>query len=264
MRLVLATRNEHKLHEFERRWTASRSSRCRRRDASARAGRDVRRERARQGARGGGGARPRGDRATTRASRPRRSAAHRGSSPRASPGPARPTRATSPSCARRRRRDRACATSAWWRTRSPAAQEQAFEGSCTGTLAADPRGAGGFGYDPAFLPDEVADGRTMAELTGAEKDAISHRGRAARALLAWLSPRGAHDGRGPESVVGASRARATRRTSRTRMRAGVRRSSASRRPSSSSRSSSAPAWRPGRSPSSPRRRTRPRTSSPRC
>jgi len=61
-----------------------------------------------------------------------------------------------------------------------------FEGACTGTLAADARGSGGFGYDPAFLPDDVPDGRTMAELSDAEKDAISHRGRAARALLAWL------------------------------------------------------------------------------
>jgi XTP/dITP diphosphohydrolase len=64
--------------------------------------------------------------------------------------------------------------------------EQVFEGRCTGTLAAAPRGAGGFGYDPAFLPDDHADGRTMAELSPQEKDAISHRGRAARELLAWL------------------------------------------------------------------------------
>ena len=61
-----------------------------------------------------------------------------------------------------------------------------FEGACTGTLAAEARGSGGFGYDPAFLPDDVHDGRTMAEMSDAEKDAISHRGRAARALLAWL------------------------------------------------------------------------------
>jgi XTP/dITP diphosphohydrolase len=65
--------------------------------------------------------------------------------------------------------------------------ERVFEGQCTGTLAAEPRGTGGFGYDPAFLPDDVGDGRTMAELSVAEKDAISHRGRAARALLAWLA-----------------------------------------------------------------------------
>jgi XTP/dITP diphosphohydrolase len=65
--------------------------------------------------------------------------------------------------------------------------ERVFEGECTGTLAAEPRGTGGFGYDPAFLPDDVADGRTMAELSVAEKDAISHRGRAARELLSWLA-----------------------------------------------------------------------------
>jgi XTP/dITP diphosphohydrolase len=63
--------------------------------------------------------------------------------------------------------------------------EHAFEGRCTGTLAAAPSGAGGFGYDPLFRPDE-APGRTMAELSDDEKDAISHRGHAARALLAWL------------------------------------------------------------------------------
>jgi XTP/dITP diphosphohydrolase len=69
--------------------------------------------------------------------------------------------------------------------------EHVFEGRCTGTLTADPRGSGGFGYDPAFVPDDVPDGRTMAELSPAEKDAISHRGRAARDLLAWLSAGGA-------------------------------------------------------------------------
>jgi XTP/dITP diphosphohydrolase len=68
----------------------------------------------------------------------------------------------------------------------PGGAERTFEGACRGTLAADARGSGGFGYDPAFLPDDVGDGRTMAELSDAEKDAISHRGRAARALLAWL------------------------------------------------------------------------------
>jgi XTP/dITP diphosphohydrolase len=61
--------------------------------------------------------------------------------------------------------------------------EWVFEGTCEGTLAREPRGGGGFGYDPAFIPRETADGRTMAELEPAEKHAISHRGRAA-ALLA--------------------------------------------------------------------------------
>jgi len=64
--------------------------------------------------------------------------------------------------------------------------ELLVEGRCTGVLDSDPRGDGGFGYDPAFLPDDIADGRTMAELDPAEKDAISHRGRAARELLALL------------------------------------------------------------------------------
>jgi XTP/dITP diphosphohydrolase len=68
---------------------------------------------------------------------------------------------------------------------SPEGAEHVFEGRCTGTLAATPSGTGGFGYDPLFVPDE-APGRTMAELSDAEKDAISHRGHAARALLAWL------------------------------------------------------------------------------
>jgi XTP/dITP diphosphohydrolase len=64
-----------------------------------------------------------------------------------------------------------------------------FEGRCTGTLAARPRGDGGFGYDPAFLPDDEIPppaGRTMAELTPAEKGAISHRGRAAALLREHL------------------------------------------------------------------------------
>ncbi|MBA3371703.1 MAG: RdgB/HAM1 family non-canonical purine NTP pyrophosphatase [Thermoleophilaceae bacterium] len=65
-----------------------------------------------------------------------------------------------------------------------------FEARCEGTLAEHPRGQGGFGYDPAFLPAEIPDGRTMAELTAEEKDAISHRGGAARALAAWLRGRG--------------------------------------------------------------------------
>jgi XTP/dITP diphosphohydrolase len=68
----------------------------------------------------------------------------------------------------------------------PDGEERTFTGTCEGALAADARGTGGFGYDPAFLPADVSDGRTMAELSDAEKDAISHRGRAARALLAWL------------------------------------------------------------------------------
>jgi XTP/dITP diphosphohydrolase len=56
------------------------------------------------------------------------------------------------------------------------------EGTCRGHVGEEPRGEGGFGYDPLFLP-EAAPGRTMAELTPAEKDALSHRGEALRRLL---------------------------------------------------------------------------------
>ena len=68
-------------------------------------------------------------------------------------------------------------------------QEQLFCGYCDGRLAERPRGSRGFGYDPAFIPDESDGSRTMAELSDEEKDAISHRGEAARALLAWLEGR---------------------------------------------------------------------------
>jgi len=69
--------------------------------------------------------------------------------------------------------------------------ERLFHGRCTGKLAAEPRGEHGFGYDPAFLPDEGPAGLTMAQLGDEQKDAISHRGRAARALFQWLGERDA-------------------------------------------------------------------------
>jgi XTP/dITP diphosphohydrolase len=72
-------------------------------------------------------------------------------------------------------------------------EERVFEGRCTGCVAETPRGEQGFGYDPAFVPDDAppagagtAATMTMAELSDGQKDAISHRGRAARALLAEL------------------------------------------------------------------------------
>ena len=69
----------------------------------------------------------------------------------------------------------------------PDGTEHLFEGTTTGTVASTLAGSGGFGYDPLFVPDDGPDGgRTMAELPDADKDAISHRGRAARALEAWL------------------------------------------------------------------------------
>jgi XTP/dITP diphosphohydrolase len=65
--------------------------------------------------------------------------------------------------------------------------ERIFEGRCSGRLAAEPHGERGFGYDPVFLPDDGPEGMTMAELSDEQKDAISHRGHAVRALLAWLT-----------------------------------------------------------------------------
>jgi XTP/dITP diphosphohydrolase len=66
--------------------------------------------------------------------------------------------------------------------------ETVVEGRCDGVLIDEPRGEGGFGYDPAFVPVDTGAGdqRTMAELSPAEKHAISHRGRAARALAEAL------------------------------------------------------------------------------
>ena len=63
--------------------------------------------------------------------------------------------------------------------------ETVAEGACEGAVGFEPRGTGGFGYDPLFLP-EATPGRTMAELALHEKNAISHRGAALRALRAAL------------------------------------------------------------------------------
>ncbi len=60
------------------------------------------------------------------------------------------------------------------------------EGSVEGRIAEEPRGGGGFGYDPVFIPVE-GDGRTFAEMSEEEKNAISHRGRAFTALAARLA-----------------------------------------------------------------------------
>ena len=88
----------------------------------------------------------------------------------------------------------------------PGGEEVVVEGRCDGELTHEPRGDGGFGYDPAFVPAGGHDGRTMAELSPAEKDAISHRGRAARELLARLAPAR----REPAAAARAGRARRSR------------------------------------------------------
>lgn len=68
--------------------------------------------------------------------------------------------------------------------RADGAFPEIFEGSTNGTILTEPRGSGGFGYDPLFLSDDL--GKSFGEATGAEKDAISHRGRALVKLLEAL------------------------------------------------------------------------------
>ena len=75
--------------------------------------------------------------------------------------------------------------------RSPAGEELIAEGIVPGTIAPEERGTRGFGYDSLFVPTE-GDGRTFAEMSAAEKNELSHRGRAARHLAQLLAERGEH------------------------------------------------------------------------
>jgi XTP/dITP diphosphohydrolase len=77
-------------------------------------------------------------------------------------------------------RYRCVAAIAW-----PGGRTMHAEGACEGTLIGQPRGDRGFGYDPVFVP--LGERRTMAELGDEEKDRISHRGRAFRALAELLA-----------------------------------------------------------------------------
>jgi XTP/dITP diphosphohydrolase len=70
--------------------------------------------------------------------------------------------------------------------RDPSAVPEVFEGVAGGRILETPRGTGGFGYDPLFHSDEL--GKSFGEATPEEKDAVSHRGRALRALAAALGP----------------------------------------------------------------------------
>jgi XTP/dITP diphosphohydrolase len=70
----------------------------------------------------------------------------------------------------------------------PDGSEVWAEGVLPGTISAEARGTNGFGYDPIFVPDG-GEGRTFAEMRAEEKDAVSHRGRAFRALAAELARR---------------------------------------------------------------------------
>ena len=66
----------------------------------------------------------------------------------------------------------------------PDGTERVVEGTIDGTLIREPRGTNGFGYDPIFVP--VGESRTTGEMSSEEKDSISHRGRAMRALVPVL------------------------------------------------------------------------------
>jgi XTP/dITP diphosphohydrolase len=68
-----------------------------------------------------------------------------------------------------------------------AGEQRIFCGYCLGRMAPSPRGSGGFGYDPVFIPLATGESLTMAELSDQEKDALSHRGDAARQFMSWLA-----------------------------------------------------------------------------
>jgi XTP/dITP diphosphohydrolase len=78
-----------------------------------------------------------------------------------------------------------------WRTVAlvlrPDGTEVVAQGTCDGVITDARRGDGGFGYDPVFVPD-AGDGRAFAEMTRAEKNILSHRGHAFRALATALAP----------------------------------------------------------------------------
>jgi XTP/dITP diphosphohydrolase len=74
-----------------------------------------------------------------------------------------------------------CAAAVVW----PDGREAVVRGTVDGVVPPEPRGTGGFGYDPIMQPSE-GDGRTFAEMSAAEKHALSHRGRAFRALAELL------------------------------------------------------------------------------
>ena len=70
----------------------------------------------------------------------------------------------------------------------PGGQQVHFEGRCPGRLALEPRGAGGFGYDPLFIPDGFT--VTMAQVPPEVKNRVGHRGRAWAECFGWLAARG--------------------------------------------------------------------------
>jgi XTP/dITP diphosphohydrolase len=85
---------------------------------------------------------------------------------------------------RRTARFRCCVVLAAPEAGPDTARTQVFEAACGGRIALEPRGDGGFGYDPIFLLPGL--GRTMAELSPDEKHAVSHRGKVLRIVGDWL------------------------------------------------------------------------------
>lgn len=81
----------------------------------------------------------------------------------------------------RRARFRSVTIARW-----PDGREVVAEGLVMGTIATEPAGEGGFGYDPVFMPDE-GNGKTFAQMEAKEKNAISHRGRSLRSLAEQLA-----------------------------------------------------------------------------
>lgn len=79
--------------------------------------------------------------------------------------------------------DRAARFVCWLALAGPSGVIASREGSCEGAIGFQQRGGNGFGYDPIFV---FSDGQTMAELSDEEKDAVSHRGNAIRAMLPVL------------------------------------------------------------------------------
>jgi XTP/dITP diphosphohydrolase len=70
----------------------------------------------------------------------------------------------------------------------PAGLEATFTGRCAGHLASEPRGSGGFGYDPLFVPEGFS--VTLAQMAPEQKNRLSHRGLAWAACVDWLAARG--------------------------------------------------------------------------
>ena len=187
-RLVLATRNAHKLREFRRLLPdAALEPLPDDGRAAARDGRDVRGERADQGARGRARDRRARDRRRLRASRPRRSAAAPASAPPATPATTPPTPRTSPSCAPRRRAGSGLRYVCAVAYVEPGEAPRIVEGTLRGPHGRGAARRGRLRLRPGVRPRRRR--RRAARWPSSptpRRTAISHRGRAVREAAAWL------------------------------------------------------------------------------